>query len=96
MAGAKVGAMAGALEGASLPFTRENPNFLISSLAIIWLAESVGWYSSQNTYLLLSEHNVDAGIHVRAGLILPKEQQGESELLNPYFCGLLITSLTTS
>lgn len=47
------------------------------------LALSEGWYSSQNTYLLLSEHSVDAGTHVSAGLILPKEQQGESEFWNP-------------
>jgi len=47
------------------------------------LALSEGWYSSQNTYLLLSEHNVDAGTHVSAGLILPKEQQGESEFWKP-------------
>lgn len=55
----------------------------MSSLAINSLALSEGWYSSQNTYLLLSLHNVDAGIHVKAGLILPNEQHGESELLKP-------------
>lgn len=55
----------------------------MSSVAISWLALSDGWYSSQNTYLLLSLHSTDAGTHVRAGLILPNEQHGESELLNP-------------
>ncbi|KAL5856174.1 hypothetical protein ACOSQ4_005976 [Xanthoceras sorbifolium] len=58
-------------------------NFLMSSFAINSLALSDGWYSSQNTYLLLSLHNVDAGKHVRAGRILPNEQHGESEFLNP-------------
>lgn len=76
---ADCGAGTGALE---LPPPR-NPNFLISSLAISWLALSDGWYSSQNTYLLLSLHNVDAGKHVRAGRILPNEQHGESALSNP-------------
>jgi len=55
----------------------------MSSLAISSLALSEGWYSSQKTYLLLSLHSFDAGIHVRAGRIFPKEQQGESEFWNP-------------
>lgn len=75
--------MAGAEEGALPWSTRVNPNFLMSSLAIIWLALSDGWYSSQNTYLLLSLHSTDAGTQVRAGRIFPNEQHGESELLNP-------------
>lgn len=74
------GPKAGAGDGAS---TRRNPNFLMSSLAISSLALSDGWYSSQNTYLLLSLHSDDAGKHVRAGRILPNEQHGESALLNP-------------
>lgn len=78
-----VGSAVGAGDGASVSLACTNPNFLMSTLAIIWLALSDGWYSSQNTYLLLSLHNVDAGIHVRAGRMLPNEQQGESELLNP-------------
>lgn len=73
------GPKAGAGDGAS----GRNPNFLISSLAINSLALSDGWYSSQNTYLLLSLHSDDTGKHVRDGLILPKVQHGESELLNP-------------
>lgn len=74
---------AGAEEGPFVSFTRKNPNFLISSFAINAFALSDGWYSSQNTYTLLSLHNVDAGTHVRAGRILPNEQHGESEFLNP-------------
>lgn len=69
--------------GAFVALTRPNPNFLISSFAINSLALSDGWYSSQNTYLLLSSHSVDAGRHVRAGRICPKEQHGESALSNP-------------
>jgi hypothetical protein len=69
--------------GAFVPSTRVNPNFLISSFAINSFALSDGWYSSQNTYLLLSSHSVDAGRHVRAGRICPKEQHGESALSNP-------------
>ncbi|KAK7271793.1 hypothetical protein RJT34_27986 [Clitoria ternatea] len=37
-----------------------SPNFLMSSFAISSLALSVGWYSSQKTYLLLSLHKLDA------------------------------------
>lgn len=76
---------AGAGEGPFVPLlaTVVHPRFLIISLAINSLALSDGWYSSQNTYLLLSVHKLDAGTHVRAGLILPNEQHGESELLNP-------------
>lgn len=55
----------------------------MSSLATNSFAASDGWYSSQNTYLLLSLHNIDAGIHVSAGLIRPNEQHGESEFSNP-------------
>lgn len=69
----------------------KNPSFLISSLAINWLALSEGWYSSQNTYLLLSLHNIDAGLHVNAGLIFPNEQHGESELLKPAIFTLNLT-----
>uniref|UniRef100_A0A2P2NT98 Uncharacterized protein n=1 Tax=Rhizophora mucronata TaxID=61149 RepID=A0A2P2NT98_RHIMU len=35
-------------------------------------------------------------MHVRVGRIFPNEQHGESELLNPYLFGWLITSLTKS
>ncbi|CAN6585155.1 unnamed protein product [Malus baccata var. baccata] len=59
------------------------PNFFMSSVAISSFALSDGWYSSQNTYLLLSLHSTDAGTHVKAGRILPNEQHGESALLNP-------------
>lgn len=40
--------------------TSVNSNFFISSLAMSSLALSDGWYSSQNTYLLLSPYGVDA------------------------------------
>lgn len=84
-AGAGVGSGSGwgAGDGAPVWLTFKNPNFLMSSWAINSLALSEGWYSSQNTYLLLSLHNTDAGTHVKAGRILPNEQHGESELLNP-------------
>lgn len=59
------------------------PSFLIIAFAITWLAASVGWYSSQNTYLLRSLHRLDAGVHVSDGRILPNLQHGESALLNP-------------
>lgn len=64
--------MSGAGEGAAeVPSSaRMKSNLLMSILATSSLALSVGWYSSQNTYLLLSLHNVDAGIHVSAGRIL--------------------------
>ena len=75
--------MAGAGEGAFVLLSLKNPSFLMSSFAINSFALSDGWYSSQNTYLLLSLHSVDAGMHVRAGRIFPNEQHGESELLNP-------------
>lgn len=77
------GASAGAGDGLLFSSTRVNPSFLIISSAISSFALSDGWYSSQNRYLLLSLHNVDAGTQVRAGLILPNEQHGESELSNP-------------
>lgn len=79
--------MVGAGEGPFVSSTREKPNFLMSSRAISSFALSDGWYSSQNTYLLLSLHNTDAGIHVRAGRILPKEQHGVSALLKPTMVG---------
>ena len=78
--GPKAGAGEGSF-GSLLSCT--NPSFLVISFAIISLAASDGWYSSQNTYLLLSLHNVDAGTHVRAGRILPNEQHGDSEFENP-------------
>lgn len=77
------GATSGDGDGPPVSSTRLNPNFLMSSFAISWFALSEGWYSSQNTYLLLSLHSVDAGMQVRAGRILPNEQQGESAFLNP-------------
>lgn len=77
------GATAGAGEGPFVSLRRKNPNFLMSSFAINSFALSDGWYSSQNKCLLLSLHNVDAGTHVRAGRILPNEQHGESEFMNP-------------
>lgn len=66
-----------------LLLTGKNPSFLMISLATNSLAESDGWYSSQNTYLLRSLHKDDAGMHVRAGRIRPNEQHGESALLKP-------------
>jgi len=79
------GAMAGAWDLGSSPswLAFEKPNFLRNSLAISSLALSVGWNSSQKIYLVLSWHNIDAGVHVKAGLICPKEQQGESEFVKP-------------
>lgn len=77
------GATAGAGEGTLPWLVFESPNFLMSSFAISSLALSVGWYSSQKTYLLLSLHRLDAGTHVRAGRIFQKEQQGESAFWNP-------------
>lgn len=77
------GASAGAGDGPLFSLTRLNPSFLMISSAMSSLALSDGWYSSQNRYLLLSLHNVDAGTQVRAGLIRPNEQHGESELSNP-------------
>ncbi|KAM1682031.1 hypothetical protein ACFX1T_039099 [Malus domestica] len=56
----------------------EKPKFLMSSLAMSSFALSDGWYSSQNTYLLLSLHNTGAGKHVKAGQILPNEELCES------------------
>lgn len=75
--------MAGGGEEPSVLLTLKNPNLLMSSVAIISLAVSEGWYSSQNTYLLRSLHNDDAGMHVRAGRIFPNEQHGESAFVNP-------------
>lgn len=47
-------------------------------------AASVGWYVSQNTYLLLSSHILDDGPH---GIMPPNrpppEQQAEFALSNP-------------
>lgn len=60
-----------------------NPSLVTISLAIRSLAASVGWYSSQNTYLLLSSHRVDNGVQVSVGRIRPTEQHGASELLKP-------------
>jgi len=77
------GATAGAGAGAPPWSEFKSPNFLMSSFAIISLALSVGWYSSQKTYLLLSLHRLDAGTHVRAGLIFQKEQHGAFEFWNP-------------
>ncbi|KAB2633532.1 cyclic dof factor 2-like [Pyrus ussuriensis x Pyrus communis] len=76
-------AMAGAGKGPFVSSMREKPNFLMISLAISSFALNDGWYSSQNTYLLLSLHSTGAGKHVKAGRILPNDELCESALLNP-------------
>ncbi|KAH0455597.1 hypothetical protein IEQ34_015629 [Dendrobium chrysotoxum] len=56
---------------------------------------TAGWYSSQNTYLLLSLHNDDNGVHVSVGLILATLQHGSFEFEKPATKPYMGSSLDT-